>query len=139
MVLVVDRQKANMFTLINSMLVDQSTIFDDQVPQKVKHGDDTWDAQNKIFRHIEDHLHKHLTLISQKATLFAKKNHVTNIIIGSHKPLFSKIEKNLTDSLTKKISGRFITELKVPMDEIIIRAKNVVNRIEQKESRNNEK
>lgn len=139
MVLLIDRQKANMFTLENGMLVDQALLFDDQVPQKVKHGDDTWDAQNKIFRHIEDHLHKHLTLISKFATKFAKKNNVTHIIIGSHKPLFSKIENNLSGFLTKKISGKFVTELKVPIDEILIRAKKVIKRIELKERKLYEK
>ena len=133
MVLLVDRQKAKMFTLVDGAVGMVEEFKDGHVPQKVKHGDDTWDAQNKIFRHIEDHLHKHLVLISRKAAAFAKKNNITAVVIGSHKPLFSKIEKHLPYPLSQKIKGRFITELKAPFNEILNRAKLLVSQIELKE------
>lgn len=133
MVLLVDRQKAKMFTLIDGSVERVEEIKDGHVPQKVKHGDDTWDAQNKIFRHIEDHLHRHLTLVSQKAAIFAKENHIAVIIIGSHKPLFSKIEKHLPYPLSQKVKGTFVTELKAPFNEVLKRAKRLIDQIEMKE------
>ncbi len=133
MVLLVDRQKTEMFLLKDSAVFKHQKVFDDNVPQKVKHGDDTWDAQNKIFRHIEDHLHRHLTLISQKAAMYARQNRVRNILIGSHKPLFAKIEKHLPYPLPSMIRGRFITELKGPFAEVMRRAEDLINHIERKE------
>lgn len=133
MVLLVDRQKAKLFTIVNNVVTKQSSIFDDQVPKKVKHGDDTWDAQNKIFRHIEDHLHRHLNLVVDHAVQFANKNHASVIFIGSHKPLFSKIKKQLPNSLLKLVQGEFVTELKAPFPEIVKRALAQIEYVEQQQ------
>ena len=132
MVLLVDRQKAKMFTISDGAVEKIEEFKDGHVPQKVKHGDDTWDAQDKIFRHIEDHLHRHLTLVGKKAAAFTKENNITGIIIGSHRPLFSKIEKHLPYPLSRKIKGRFVTELKAPFNEILQRAERLIEQIEQK-------
>lgn len=132
MVLLVDRKKAVMFTLFDGSVGKKDELIDGHVPQKVKHGDDTWDAQDKIFRHIEDHLHRHLKLVSEKTAAFAKENNISKIIIGSHKPLFSKIENHLPHPLSKKVKGKFITELKTPFNEILRRAKNLISELEAK-------
>lgn len=134
MVLLVDRQKAKMFTLTDGAVERVEELKKDHVPQKVKHGDDAWDAQDKIFRHIENHLHRHLTIVAQKASLYITKNNIAGIIIGSHKPLFSKIEKHLLYPLSRKIKGRFVTELKAPFNEILRRAKVLIDQIEKKET-----
>lgn len=133
MVLLVDRQRVKIFSIINGAVEDMREFEDDQVPKKVKHGDDTWDAQDKIFRHIEDHLHKHLVKAAGHAFDFAKENHVWAIIIGGHKPLFSKIEKHLAYPLSNKVKGTFVTELKSPFNEILKRAKSTVDKIEKGE------
>ena len=138
MILLVDRQKAKMFMLTNGTVANTVEIKDGHVPQKVKHGDDTWDAQNKIFRHIEDHLHRHLLLIGKKATDFARQNHVSGLIIGSHKALFSKVEKHLPVPLSKKLKGRFVTELKAPFNEILHKAVLCVAKIEKKKRKEHE-
>lgn len=131
MILLADRKRATMFTIINGVVVKKEELMDAQVPQKVKHGDDTWDAQDKIFRHIEDHLHRHLTLIGKHAAQFAKRNRVSEIIIGGHKPLFSKIEKHLPYPFCHKVTGRFVTELKAPFNEILRRAKRSIAQLEE--------
>lgn len=132
MVLLADRQKAKMFTFTDGVVGSTEGLRDGQVPQKVKHGDDTWDSQDKIFRHIEDHLHRHLLLIGQHANHFAQQNHISRIIIGSHKQLFSKIEKTLPYPLSRRVKGRFVTELKSPFHEITGRVKRLIDQIEQK-------
>lgn len=133
MVLLVDRKKAKIFTLIDGMVDGYEEFAGEYVPQKVKHGDDTWDAPDKIFRHIEDHLHRHLTLIFQKAVSFAQKNNIYGIVIGSHKPLFPKIKKHLPQLLSRKVKGEFVTELKAPFNDIVKRAKDLIDKIEEKE------
>lgn len=122
-----------MFTLIDGAVIEKIELKNDYVPQKVRHGDDTWDAQNKIFRHIEDHLHRHLAHVGKEAGFFAKLHKIDAIIIGSHKPLFSKIEKHLLYPLPEKVKGRFITELKVPFSEILARTTQLIKEIEEGE------
>ncbi len=99
LVLLADRKRAIMFTLQNNSAGHRKEFVDGQVPQKVKHGDNTWDSQDKIFRHIENHLHIHLLLVIEAIKSFLKENHVDGIVIGSHTPLFSNIEKHFPDYL----------------------------------------
>lgn len=132
MILLADKQKAHMFTLIDGSVQDKLEVVDGQVPKKVKHGDDTWDAEDKIFRHIEDHLHKHLSLIAKQAEKFAKKHKPEVLLLGGHKPLFSKIEKHLREDLSQKIGARFITELKVPFNNILEIVKKEIEKLEKK-------
>lgn len=130
MVLLADRKRARMFTLLDGVVKKSEEHIYDDVPQKVRHGDDTWDAQDKIFRHIEDHLHRHLTVVALNASVFAKENNINGIIIGGHKQLFTKIKSHLQYPLNKKIKGTFVTELKAPFGEIIERAKNCILQLE---------
>lgn len=130
MVLLVDRKKAKMFELINGAVERYEEFTDSYVPQKVKHGDDTWDAQNKIFRHIEDHLHRHLHRVTSAVVKFAAKDHIYGIIIGGHRQLFPKIIKQFPQSLSSKVKGTFVTELKAPFNEILERAKLSIKKIE---------
>ncbi|MEX2007456.1 MAG: hypothetical protein WD992_01670 [Candidatus Levyibacteriota bacterium] len=132
MVLLVDRQKAKFFTLIDGSVERADEFKNGHVPQKVRANEEHYYGRSdKILRHIEDHLHRHLTLVSQKAAAFAKENHITGIVIGSHKPLFSKIEKHLPPHLSKKVKGRFVTELKEPFNDILKRAKRLIDQIEK--------
>lgn len=130
MVLLVDRKKAKMFNLLDGMVERYEEFTDSYVPQKVKHGDDTWDAQDKIFRHIENHLHRHLHAVTKAAVKFASRNYIYGIIIGGHQQLFPKIIKQLPQSLSVKVRGTFVTELKAPFNEILERAKLSINKIE---------
>ena len=130
MVLLADRKRAQMFMLSNGVVGYSKEFINEHVPQKVKHGDDTWDAQDKIMRHIEDHLHRHLQHVAKVADTFAKKNHISGLIIGGHKELFGKIRKHLSYPLNKKMKGTFVTELKAPFNEVLKRAKATIGAIE---------
>jgi hypothetical protein len=130
MVLLVDRKQANMFSLLDGTVQEKKTLIDDQVPRKVKHGEEMWDAQDKIFRHIEEHLHRHLMLVCQQAAQFARDNNIHELIIGGHKPLFSKIEKHLPYPLCHYVKGKFVTELKAPFNKILNRAEECIAQLE---------
>lgn len=136
LVLLVDRKRARMFTMNNGVVEHDEEIIDEFVPQKVKHGDDTWDAQDKIFRHIEDHLHRHLALIAKRTAEYVKKERITDIVIGSHKPLLPKVKKHLPYPLNKKVRGTFLVSLKAPLEKILKKTKEVIDKIELEEKRN---
>lgn len=118
LVLLVDRKMAKLFTFFDGKLSYLNKFTGDSVPQKVKHGDNTWDAQDKIFRHIENHLDRYLAQVALFVSTYVKQNPIDGIILGSHKPLFAKIKKHLPFSLLKKVKGEFVTEIKGPVDEV---------------------
>lgn len=132
MVLLIDRRKAAFFTLQNGSVIRKKDFFKDEyVPQVVKHGNDTWDAQNKIFRHIEDHLHRHLTTVIQKAQLFIGKEDIAGILIGSHKTLFTKIKQHLVYPLNTQVKGYFVVGLTMPFNTILARVQKEILRIDK--------
>lgn len=131
MVMLVDRKRAILFTIINGLVERKKEVVDGQVPQNVKHGDDTWDAEDKIFRHIQDHLHRHLSIIAEEAVAFVGNDTIEGILIGSHKELFSNIIKHIPYPLSRKIKGTFVAEFKVPFGEIIERAEQHIHEVER--------
>lgn len=134
MILLVDRKHAKFFLLQDGVVISTKTeLHNEYVPQKVKHGDDTWDAQDKIFRHIQNHLHRYLQEVAKEASDFARQDHIVGIVIGGHKQLFQAIKKHLPYPWKDKVKGYFVTELKVPFNEILKRAKKEIDLLEGKQ------
>lgn len=132
LVLLIDRKRAKIFMVHSNGAVERSEeITNGQVPKKVRHGDDTWDAQDKIFRHIQDHLHRHLTLIIEKVKIYAAQENFAGILIGGHNQLFPKIKKHLPYPLSGKVKKTFIVDMKVPFNKILERTKVVIEEIEK--------
>jgi peptide subunit release factor 1 (eRF1) len=132
LVLLIDRKEAKIFMVHSSGAVERTEEFvDGNVPQKVKHGDDARAAEDKIFRHIEDHLHKHLTLIAEKVKLYAAQEDIAGILIGGHNQLFTKIKKHLPYPLSGQVKGTFLVDMKVPFNEILKRIKVLIEEIEK--------
>ncbi len=129
LVILVDREKARLFTVHLGKIEEQLEIAGLDVPQRVRHGDDIWDAQDKILRHIEDHLHRHLKMIAQEVSQFASSQDINFVIIGSHKYLLPKIKKHLLYPLNKMVLGEFVTEVNIPINEILLHSKDVVSKI----------
>ena len=136
MIIVVDRQRGRMFTFESGAIVRSLELNNDDVPQNVKNGENAWDAQDKIFRHIEDHLHRHLAKVTDAAREFVKNEKIKGVIIGGHKPLFSKIEAEMKYPLSKKVLGKFVTELKIPTKEMISRVNEAISNIESARTEN---
>lgn len=132
LLLLVDREHTKLLLVSDNHLIAEKKVEKDYVPKKVKHGDDAWDSQDKIFRHIEDHLHRHLKHSASEAAQFVKGEGISGVLIGGHKPLFSKINQHLPVTLSKKVVGNFITELKIPNKKIIDLAFGEIEKIENK-------
>ncbi|MBU4016335.1 hypothetical protein KKF69_02545 [Patescibacteria group bacterium] len=133
LVLLVDKKLAKILMVHSNGAVERSEVFEDgHVPKKVKHGDNTWDSQDKIYRHIEDHLHRHLTLIAEKVKIYAaQEDNIAGILIGGHNQLFPKIIKHLPYPLSGQVIRTFIADLKAPFNEILERIKNLIKEIEK--------
>ncbi len=132
LVLVIDKKRAKIFMVHSGGAVERSEEFvDGQVPKKVQHGDDNWDAQDKIFRHIEDHLRRHLEFITQKASLYAEKENIAGVLIGGNAQLFTKIKKYLKYPLSKQVKGTFLADMKAPFNKTLERIKVLIKKIEK--------
>lgn len=135
LVLIADRKQAKLFTLFKGTVSSLLDFSKNDVPQKVKHGSNTWDAQDKINRHIQEHLHQHLNSLSAIVKKYVKENPVDGILIGGHKNLFVIIKKHLPYPLSKKVIGNFVTELKVPLNTISKKAIEEIEKLELADTR----
>ena len=121
-----------MFTVENGKSLRHLELKHDEAPPNVKKGENAWDAQDKIFRHIEDHLFKHLEHAAQGALEFVKNEKIAGLLIGGHRPLFGKIEKHLKYPLSKKVRATFVTELKLANEDILKKAVKIIEEVERK-------
>ncbi len=131
LVLLVDREKARLFTVHFGKIEEHTDIFNGIVPQRVKAKKVDFTRDDKIFRHIENHLHRHLQLLAQKTTEFAKNKNIQFILIGGHPEILEKIKKHLLYPLNKKVIGKFVTELNIPINTIFLKSKLVVQNLEK--------
>lgn len=135
LVLLVDRKRARMFTLVDGAATNHLELSHDEAPPKVKKGENAWDAADKIARHVEDHLHKHLKHVANSVSDFAKKEKVTDILIGGHRPLFHKVEEHLKYPFSNKVVGNFVTELKIPQKQVLKIVLEVIDKLQIKKEK----
>lgn len=119
LVLLVDREKARLFTVHLGKIEEQRNFFNDQVPQMVKAKKIDYGREDKIFRHIEEHLHRHLQLVAQVVHEFSKGKNIKFLIIGSHEELLPKIRENLLYPQNKMVIGEFVTEIDIPENDLL--------------------
>lgn len=131
LVLLVDRKKARLFTVHLGNIEEHREISNSIVPQRVRQINKAWMRQDKIFRHIEDHLHRHLELIFNWTREFVKKNNVAFIIIGTHEELLPRIKKQLPKMLSNLVLGFFMTELNIPLNKVFLQSKKIAEKIER--------
>ncbi|MBI2599908.1 hypothetical protein HYW43_03245, partial [Candidatus Daviesbacteria bacterium] len=91
-----------------------------------------WGRYDKIPRHIEDHLDKHLKQISQTAYDFAIDKNIHFIILGGNQEIIPKIRKHLHYPLNKMVLGEFVTQLNIPLNEVLIHSKKIATKINQR-------
>jgi len=133
MVLLVDRKRVIMFTIKAGRASKRVEYVNGQVPQRVKTDEEHFYGRtDKIARHIEDHLHRDLLFVSGHAKTYWKKQKYDGLIIGTHKPLYSKIEKHLPAFMKKHVKEKFVTELKAPFGDILKVVRTSVKDMEKK-------
>lgn len=127
--LLVDRQKARLFTIHLGNIEEHEEVFGQHVPQKVRQINEAWKREDKILRHIDDHLRRHLKFIAEKTSEFAKNKHINFIVLGGHRELFSKIKKHLPHHLAKKVLDAFVSELNLPINDLFLKSREVTRNI----------
>lgn len=133
LILLADRQKVRFVTLYQDSIETKEEFRNRTIPQKVK-GRNQEDRQDKIDRHIQDHLHRHFLQVVTKLGQFVKNKPVHGIIIGGHKPLLHTFEKYLPTWMKQKIVGELSIEPDSLLNEILIRSKEIISRVEKSTS-----
>ncbi len=132
LVLLVDREKARLFTVHLGKIEEHKDFFDGEVPQRVKAKTINLGRTDKIMRDIEGHLHRHLQLINKKTREFIRGKNIHFIILGTHQELLAKLKLHLVYPLNKMVLGEFITELNIPLNIVLRHSKNVVSKINRR-------
>jgi len=107
LLILIDRDSAKLIQVNNSEAEAESKFIKSEVPQRIlAKGNDTG-QEDKILRHIEDHLHRHLKKILDETKKFENMFPDSLIIIGAQKELVGKFKKLLPASLKTKVIGSF--------------------------------
>ena len=131
LVLLVDREKARMFTVEQGEIVDRSEFIGSFVPQKVKSTGRVISGGNidTMFRHNEELLQRHIELAAKAVAEFTESNDIHFVIIGGHVEIFKKVAKSLPSGLRAKVAGTFVTEVNIPLSDILLESKIVAAKI----------
>ncbi len=135
LVLLVDREKARLFTVHLGKIEEHKDIFNGQVPQRVRAKTINFGRTDKIMRDIEGHLHRHLQLIAKATKEFVNGKNIRFIIVGGHHELIPKIKKHLRYPLNKMVLGEFISELNIPLSTVLQHSKKIAVKINQRLSK----
>jgi peptide subunit release factor 1 (eRF1) len=129
LVILSDKQKAILYTIFAGSLEAQEEVFDDSVPHDAQ---GRWanapraQRNDKLQRHIHEHLQKHFAYIASRAVSFIKNKPIAGVILGGHKTEMSQFKEHLPKNLKEKVVGNFVSELNTNFNEILGKSKEVV-------------
>lgn len=121
-ILLVDRATATCISVHDGRLEESFKIpTDELVPQRVRanHEDGKVGREDKIFRNIEDSLHRYLKQVSAGVDSFLRDREIDFIVIASHKEMFSKVKKTLSSPTAQRVTGQFVVDFKKPLADIV--------------------
>lgn len=127
MVLLTDREKTRMFTVEQGEITEYSEFEGSYVPQRASStGKGSLPSQIDVnFRHNEAMLDRRLDLSANAVAKFIKNKNIHFIILGGHKEMFKRVEESLTKDIRSKIIGNFVTEVDIPLNEILDKSKQI--------------
>lgn len=129
MVLMTDREKTRMFTVEQGEITEYSEYEGSFVPQRASStGKGSLPSQIDVnFRRIEKSLDERLKLSAHAVVEFAKHKNIHFIILGGHKEMFKRVAESLPIDLRSKIVGNFVTEIDLPLNEILAKSKIIAD------------
>lgn len=109
-VAIVDRNRAEIFSIFLERFEGEPEIIESEVPQKIKRSaSDDWHAwrAGKISRHIEDHLDRHLKIVAEKIRNYFLRGEYDFWVMGGHPETIARFKKFLDRKLAGKLIGSF--------------------------------
>lgn len=126
-VVVVDKEKAKIFTVFLGVIQDFSYIFD-EFPGKQAQGG--WSQQGNAL-HTEEHLHRHLKKINDQLFKFWKEKCFDRLILAGSKEVLPELKKVLHTELKNRVVGEFYTELFKPNEHFLEQSLQVQEKVER--------
>ena len=105
-----------------------SRVIRSDVPQRILARGDNMGREDKILRHIEDHLHWHLEKILFEVKRFEKNYPDGLIVLGAQKELTGKFKRILPKALQKKVIGDFGANVDDNETDLMKKAKKIVDK-----------
>ena len=129
-VALVDRTKTEFFSLNWDRFYKEYGFSKYDVPQKIKGMGESWKGlhEKKMLHHIEWHLHEHLKKSAQDLFKIWQREKFKKLIIGGHREIIKKFEKELHSYLKPLIIERFHAEPDMFMKEVKKEGKSTVDR-----------
>jgi len=127
LVLLVDREKARMFSVEQGEIVDRSQFIKGYVPPRIKSTgrDNPFNQSDTNFRHNEQLLKQHIKYAADAVVKFTSANDINFILIGGHAEMFKKVADSLPANLKSKVVADFVTEVNIPLNDILLLSKKV--------------
>lgn len=123
----VDRNAAKVIEINISGKDTKSQSIKSDVPQRILPKGENMGMEDKILRHIEDHLHRHLLKVSKELNKFESLCPNGLVVIGAQKELVGKFKKLLSKSLQNKVIGSFGANVDDPETEVKKKAQKIVD------------
>jgi peptide chain release factor subunit 1 len=130
-VVVVDKEKARLFTSYLGEILERTEIFD-VVPGWHKQGG--W-AQARFQRHIEDRVNKHLKNVADTVFEFYKREGFGHLIVGGAQEIRTRFYRILHSYLQNILGGYITVDVTSSTKEIRSAAERVEREIEERRSR----
>jgi len=128
-VVVLDKEKAKVFTVFLGELVDITGVFN-EFPGK--HAQGGW-SQKRFQGHVEDHLQRHLKEVATRTYEMWQKDNYDRLIIAGSKEVLPKLEEALHNDLKKRLAGQFQTELFKSDEHFLQESLKVAEKIEREQ------
>lgn len=115
--LLIDREKAIAFIVNQDEITAHTEVKTGYVQphEKGTNKDDELRQPDTEARYSEETLHRHIAASLDKIMDFLHGQEYSFLLIGGHKPMFTKITQLLPPELQGKVKGYFISELNVPL------------------------
>jgi len=130
-VVVVDKEKARLFTMYLGVLTERTDLFD-VVPGRHKQGG--W-SQARFQRHIEDHVNRHLTHVADTIFEFYKSEGFGHLILGGTQEITTRLFRILHSYLQGITVGTISVDVTASVNEILQAAGEIEREVEEEESR----
>lgn len=126
-VVLIDRNRAKIIEVNFSLEEAKSKVINSDVPQRIQAKGDNMGREDKILRHIEDHLHRHLVKVVKELKSFENSFPDELIVIGAQKELVGKFKNLLSKDFQKKVIGFFGAEVDDNETELLKKAHKIVD------------
>jgi peptide chain release factor subunit 1 len=129
-VVVVDKEKARVFTIYNGELFERTDIFD-EVPGWHKQGG--W-AQARFQRHIEDLVNRHLKHVADTVFRFYKMEGFGHLVIGGTQEMQTRFYRIIHSYLQRIVAGYITVDVPSNINDVLSAVRGVEAEAERKRS-----